>query len=162
MNEIWKKISFGKGDYEISNLGNIRKNGYLLKGQMNGKYKEIILSNGSSKKKFKVHRLVAEYFLSNPNNYPVVNHKDENPSNNAVSNLEWCTQKYNTNYGTCIRRRSKKHEKAVCQFKDGYFVKKWNSISNASECLGIDSSSITKVAKGMRKTAGGFNWKYDT
>ena len=53
-----------------------------------------------------VHRIVAETFINNPNNYKYVNHKDENPSNNCVTNLEWCTQKYNINYGTGNQKRS--------------------------------------------------------
>lgn len=52
-----------------------------------------------------IHRLVAEAFIPNPNNYPCINHKDENPSNNNIDNLEWCTYKYNANYGTGVERQ---------------------------------------------------------
>ena len=54
-----------------------------------------------------VHRIVAETFISNPNGYPQVNHKDENKLNNCVDNLEWCTASYNNSYGTCKERRIK-------------------------------------------------------
>ena len=51
-----------------------------------------------------IHRLIAEAFIPNPNNLPVVNHKDENKLNSSIDNLEWCTYEYNRNYGTCIER----------------------------------------------------------
>ena len=57
-----------------------------------------------------VHRVVADAFIPNPNNYPCINHKDENPANNKVENLEWCTYKYNNNYGTFAERRRKTME----------------------------------------------------
>lgn len=66
----------------------------------------ILKGNDGLNHTMRVHRIVAMAFLDNPNNYPIINHKDENPSNNHVDNLEWCTYKYNTNYGTAIERRS--------------------------------------------------------
>lgn len=53
-----------------------------------------------------IHRLVVEYFLSNLNNFPIINHKDKNPLNNNVSNLEWCTKAYNNSYGNRLKRVS--------------------------------------------------------
>lgn len=160
--EKWIPIAECDGLYEISNFGNVRKKGRLLKGQINNGYKEIMITYKGVRKKYKIHRLVAKAFLSNPNNYPVVNHKDENKSNNRVENLEWCTQKHNSNYGTCIQRRSKNHEKSVVQMQDGKTIKKWESVIKAGSNLLIDPSSIIKVAKGKRKTAGGFEWIYDS
>lgn len=85
--------------YAVSNYGNVMnvKNGKLLKLQVNKKgYVDIQLTNGRDNKKlFRVHRLVARYFIDNPNNYPYVNHIDGNKENNQVDNLEWCTPKQN-------------------------------------------------------------------
>ena len=100
-NEKWKKIN-GYKNYEVSSKGNIRnihtkkykavrktKTGYLITD---------LKENGTKQTKY-IHRLVAEAFVANLNNYPCVNHKDENKDNNCVENLEWCTVAYNNNYG---------------------------------------------------------------
>ena len=103
MEEIWKEVKIDNiSRYEISSYGNVRlKNGKSMscKTQSNG-YISIDLSDDfHNRKGYLVHRLVALTFIPNPNNYPIVNHKDENPRNNRVDNLEWCTPKYNSNYG---------------------------------------------------------------
>lgn len=106
--EIWKDIKGYEGAYQISNFGRIksfqgsdkyhkRKEIILSKGIRNT-YEIIQLSKNKTRKSFQVHRLVAEAFLPNPHNYPIVNHKDFNRLNNNVDNLEWCTQKHNVNY----------------------------------------------------------------
>ena len=125
--EIWKSLDFmGYTDYMVSNWGRVksierivlyndgRKYNYpekILKPNINIQrygYLQIILFKNKKPKTFKVHRLVALAFLENPNNYPQVNHKDENKDNNNASNLEWVTAKQNTNYGTRNKRASKK------------------------------------------------------
>lgn len=111
MDEIWKEIQGYEWLYEVSNLGNVRsverdvwdsRNGIrrrksvLLKQYtgVNG-YMRVGLSRDAVLKTFLVHRLVGFAFIENPNNYPQINHKDFNRSNNHVSNLEWVTSKMN-------------------------------------------------------------------
>ena len=104
--EIWKDIKGYEGLYLVSNLGDVYSclsNKKLKPGSDNG-YLKVNLCKNNKVKQFTVHRLVALAFLPNENNYPCVNHKDENPRNNNVNNLEWCTYKYNNNYGS-IRER---------------------------------------------------------
>lgn len=101
-----------------------------------------VLCNGK-RKHFKIHRLVATVFLPNPQNLPEVNHKDENPSNNCVDNLEWCSHKYNMNYGTVKERISKNnmgkscrngYEKPVIQYDlDGNFIALHKNIIQAAK-----------------------------
>ena len=109
MTEIWKKINLENFEhYEISNLGRVRNslNGKILQlDRCGGQKKCYYMIRVHNSKTVAVHRLVAMHFLDNPNNYPVVNHIDEDPSNNSVENLEWCTYKYNSNHGTVIERR---------------------------------------------------------
>ena len=123
MKEIWKDIPEYEGLYHASNLGNIRvlnrvvnsgiknnntviRKGKLLKQRINQGYYEVALSKNSKKRFLKVHRLIAITFIPNLNNFPSINHKDENKLNNNVNNLEWCSVKYNCNYGTRNKRIS--------------------------------------------------------
>ena len=116
MEEIWKPIKNYENEYQVSNLGRIKSlerydkfNRHIIEKILiprihTGGYLRV----GLNKKDFYIHRLVAEAFIPNPNDYPQVNHKDENSTNNNVSNLEWCTQKYNVNYGTLKERQRKR------------------------------------------------------
>lgn len=117
MRVIWKDIPNYEGLYQISNYGEIlRLKSYDSKGHLrnsrikkqstNGDgYKVVGLYKNGIETKFLVHRLVALMFIPNPEGYAEINHKDENKQNNIVSNLEWCSRKYNINYGTAIARR---------------------------------------------------------
>lgn len=109
-----------------------------------------------------VHRLVAKLFLDNPYGLEQVNHKDENKKNNCINNLEWCSNKYNANYGTRLERIAQGHNKPIYSLDIcGRPILKFESIVSASTYYGIDSSSIIKALKDKRYTAGGYRWKYD-
>ena len=110
--EIWKPVIGYEGLYEVSSYGRVKS---LCKYDSRNRFREerilklcanrlgylkVGLSSNNKTKKYLVHRIVAEAFIPNPNNLPIINHRDENPSNNNVDNLEWCTAKYNSNYGT--------------------------------------------------------------
>jgi len=127
-NEIWESIAGFEDSYEVSNHGRVRSldrlidryggkqslhRGRILKQNNNRKgkgYMVVTFCNQCVKSWHSVHRLVANAFMQNPENLPCINHKDEDPSNNHVENLEWCTHKYNTNYGTAIERMRKQNE----------------------------------------------------
>lgn len=112
----------------------------------------------------RVHRLVAETFIPNPNNLPQVNHKDENKENNDYSNLEWVTAKQNVNYGTRNARAAAGHAKKVemLDSKTKEVLKTFDCISDAYEYLQKPrkDSCISKVCKGQHKTAYGYAWRY--
>ena len=167
--EQWKDIIYEK-DYQISNLGRIKsfkwgKERILKQSQCMNGYYYVGLSKNGIVKTYQVHRLVAEAFIDNPDNLPQVNHKDENPQNNVVSNLEWCDAKYNNNYGTRNKRIGKsntngKLSKPVLQYTlDGQFVKEWSS---TMECKrnGYNQSHIIECCRKNRKTHKGFIWRY--
>lgn len=106
--EEWKEIPGYEGLYEISSYGRIKSMHYKKERIMkqldyNGYKKVVLWKNGSQKKEY-IHRLVAKLFIPNPHNLKEVNHKDENPSNNMVENLEWCNHRYNMIYGTARER----------------------------------------------------------
>lgn len=126
--EVWKDIKEFEGLYQISNQGRVKslprlvpfKHGLyrmtkekILKNRINGAgYGSVFLCKPNVQKQVLVHRLVAEAFVPNPLGLKIVNHKDEDPLNCNFENLEWCTHKYNLNYGTCperLRKYAKAH-----------------------------------------------------
>lgn len=195
MEEIWKDIEEYKGYYQVSNLGNVRSLDRIIKGnvgqpkkqkgaivnqRIRGLYMAVVLCKGNRRKDFSVHRLVAEAFIPNKDNYPCVNHKDENKLNNRVDNLEWCSYSYNINYGTCPQRIGYANKIKHTGMKQPKLEKsnksKWIILVNKNEKIkgaktaeikyGISSSNIIQCCLGKRKSAGKIEnlpaiWKYD-
>lgn len=159
--EIWKRIS-GFEDYEVSDLGRVRHGSHIMAQCPDHLgYVRINLCKDGVQTSRLVHRLVAEAFISNPRGFPVINHKDENPQNNAVDNLEWCTQKYNMNYGTCQSRRSRKLSKRVQQLdKAGNILSEYASVKEAYQKTGICKCQISRCCCRTAKTAGGYVWRF--
>ena len=170
MNEEWRDIKGYEGLYQISNLGRVKSLARATNNQYGkvdkilsttpdtGGYLHLNLCKNGKSKPFKVHRLVALHFIDNPNNYKEVNHKDENKQNNKVDNLEWCTSKYNCNYGTRTKRQSEKikgskhpNSRKVQCITTG---KKFNFIKEAAEYYSINKDSISNCCRGKSKSAG--------
>ena len=173
MQEIWKDIKDYEGYYQVSNLGRIKSLKRIVKGRwkniiikekiLNRKiengYLRVQLSKNNISKIFLVHRLVAETFIPNPNNYKEINHKDENTINNNVDNLEWCTHSYNINYGTRTQKTIDKMCKSILQYDlQGNFIKKWKTMNEAVRYY--HNAHICDVCKGKRQSASGYIWKY--
>lgn len=155
--ERWTNIKDYEGLYEVSEEGRVRslKRGKrrILKSWLSGGgYLQIALWKGGKRKKFLVHRLVAQAFLSNPNNYPEINHKDENKLNNCVENLEWCDRQYNIDYSV---------SKQVAQYDlKGNFIKTWKSAYEIQRQLGFNHSHISQCCLGKIKISHNYYWQY--
>ena len=144
--------------------------GRQLKQSMHDKgYKTVSLTKDGQTKQMFVHRIVAEAFLPNPENLPMVNHKDEDKTNNFLENLEWCTAAYNRTYGSAVERHAKKlrgreSEKRVAVIQrslDGEFMNWHGSIKDAAKSVNGATGAISAACKGTRKTAYGYRWEYD-
>lgn len=175
MEEIWKNIRDYEGLYQVSNLGRVKSLGNnktkkekIMKPSVNKSgYLLICLSKNGYIKNYLVHRLVAQAFIPNPYDLPQVNHKDEDKTNNVVSNLEWCDQKYNNNYGTRLERVAEKttngkKSKPVLKIDpiSNEIVAEFPSIMEVQRQLGIKHSHISECCNGKRNTAVGFIWQY--
>lgn len=156
------KILNGFKGYQISNTGiikSLKSNKILKQRKDKDGYLIINLSNGSYRNTIRVHKLVAKTFLDNPNNFPCINHKDENKENNNVENLEWCSFAYNLNYNNLRFRNGIKHSKSVIQFDTHKNkIQEFCSIKDAKKKTGINN--IIACCKGKQKTAGGYIWEY--
>lgn len=179
--EYWKPVLGYEGLYEVSNCGRVRsldtyrkgRNGSIIfcKGKILKPFKntqgylKVVLCKNGKVKTFRVHRLVAEAFISNPDNLPCVNHKDENKQNNVVSNLEWCSYSYNINFGTRNERMAKKNtngkrSKPVLQYTlDGQFVKEWQSTMECGR-NGFNQGAVAACCRGELKKYKDFIWRY--
>lgn len=167
MNEIWADIKGYEGKYQVSNKGRVKSLNYGNTGTeklmriANGRkgYKIICLTKNNKRKSAKVHRLVAEAFIPNPYNFPTVNHKDEDKSNNCAENLEWCTFEYNIRYGT----RSERTGTPVRQLDlNGAVIAEYKTASEAMRKTGADSSHIARCCRGEPhyNTAKGYKWEF--
>ena len=108
-------------------------------------YGKYSLSKNSKYYYYSAHRLVAQTFIPNPNNYPEVNHKDENPINNIYYNLEWCSKSYNINYGNRNAKVSLKLSKPIIQYDLNMDkIKEWDNARKISKELGYDFRNISQ------------------
>ena len=192
--EQWKNIEGYEGLYQVSNEGRIKslhreiiyKDGRkkvleerILHNFISDLgYYHVMLSKDGVPKRYKVHRLVAKAFIPNPENLPVINHKDENPKNNVVENLEWCTQGYNVHYGTMIERGRKKQLNREDKSKPldkidmttGEILESFKSASEVERNNPqFKTSSVSRCCRGGQYLNGkwqtisdykGFMWKY--
>ena len=133
-----------------------KKTGYLL----------VTLINEKGRKNKRIHRLLMETFIPNPDPaiYKHINHKDTNKLNNSLDNLEWCTPKENSQHALKNGLYDPVFEKlsvAICQYdKEGNFINEFPSIHEAGRSTNIAWQNISKVVRGIRPYAGGFHWKY--
>ena len=187
--EVWRDVVGYEGQYKVSSLGRVKRVPHERVGRYGKRYKligEKLLTPQVIRKgylrvhigfkwehtAFLVHRLVAEAFIPNPNNYPQVNHKNSNKQDNRVENLEWCTNEYNYHYGDRIKSFTKSYGVPIAQYtKDGVFVKSFEYATLAAQEVGGIVTNILTAARengtpatGGRKpfhkrTAYGYIWK---
>lgn len=184
--EIWKDVVGYEGFYKVSNKGNVHSvnrrdsrgikcGGRALKPAYTkaGYLKVVLCKNGMRYYKM-LHRLVAETFIPNPNNYTFINHIDNNPQNNIINNLEWCTQSYNIKYAYlygnakptkgCFKKNNIPYNrKKVNQYSlKNEYISTFNSIKEASQKTNTNAISISQCCKNKQKTANGYIWRYST
>ena len=166
--EILRDIPDYVGIYQVSNLGSVRRikrykaePGILRFAKTGIGYLRVCLSKDCKTKSFLVHRLVAIAFVPNPDALPYINHKNEIKTDNRAENLEWCTQKYNNNYGTARFRSSVTQSTPVVQLTtDGKKIREFYGMHEAERETGVCVQNIHKCCNGVYKTAGGYKWKY--
>ena len=168
--------------YSIDTNGNVYShisNKYLKPNVLNTGYVTVQLFKNKKGKRLLIHRLVAKTFIPNPNNLPQINHKDENKQNNNVKNLEWCTAKYNMNFGIASKTRhsnidystqkrkeiaiinGRKCSKPILQIKNNKIIGKFKSGAEASRKTNTNHSHLLECCNGKRHTANGYEWKFD-
>ena len=177
LNEIWKSIK-DYPNYEISNYGRVKSkvNNKILKPTFDSRgYYVVSLYNENGKSIPKtIHRLVANAYLKNENNYPVVNHINGIKTDNRVENLELCTQSHNvkeayrlglekpqlTGLGKLGKLNKKSHLIEQIDINTGKIINRYYGVCEAYRKTNINFKNIHSVLKNKRKTAGGYIWRY--
>lgn len=153
------------GDYTVLRNGRIFKRNWNRSGTTR-EVKQTLHPDGYltimyKGKRVTSHRLLAKAFISNPDNLPQINHRDEVKTHNDVFNIEYCDAKYNCNYGTRTERSSKSRSKKVYQYTlDGEFVREWQSATEVERQLSFYQGNICNCCNGKKKSAHGFIWSY--
>lgn len=164
MLEQWKTIS-NASNYEVSNLGNVRNKTtkYILKGRITKSgYLQVSIKLDETQKFTNqyIHRLVALYWIENPQQKKEVNHIDGNKENNNVDNLEWVTAFENQKHRHSIGINKTSHRRVGKYSKEGELIKEYNSIVEAANAEESPRVSIDSVLQGRRYTLKGYVWKY--
>ena len=196
-NEIWRPVVGYEGWYEVSSFGNLRsvdragvdvfgvarryKGRMISSDSLSYGYPVAILMKNGKRKTVRIHRIVAEAFIPNPDNKPFIDHIDTNRRNARVENLRWVDRAENANNPNSIKNYSRSATKEfgsgwktintrnankschsevpVCQYSlDGIFIRRYRSIAEAGEVTGIAKGNIDRAHKGVFKQAGGFLW----
>lgn len=162
MDEEWRDVVGYEGLYKVSNLGNVYSchvNRNLSAATHKDGYKFVILSNKGKQKYMMVHRLVAEAFIDNPDSSPIINHKDQNPANNNVDNLEWCDYVYNATYNDAHIKRGDSLSKHVYAYDNsGELIAEYKSAHEAERITGIHNSGIIASCRDDYRTCKGSVW----
>jgi len=174
--EIWKDIPGYEGLYQVSNYANVRSLRFgkikIIKSHKDKLgYKHIRLRKDGKRKMYLVHRLVAMAFIPNPDNLPIINHKDENPDNNSPENLEWCTYQYNNTYGHHGEKLSKSitgtinrkgTSKVVLQIdiETEQIIEEYPSAREVERRTGFNQGFICKCCRGEKNKAYNYIWKF--
>ena len=155
MTEI-KDIPEFEGLYGATSDGRIysyRRQKFLKAVNGNKGYKQLCLHKDTKPYMRYLHRLVASAWIPNPDNLPEINHKDEDKSNNDISNLEWCTREYNLDCRTSIEKLKKP---IYCVELDRVF----ESGKAVADCLGVDQASVSDCCRGALKSTHGYHFKF--
>lgn len=161
--EIWRDIPGYEGLYQVSNYGRVKSLNYKCTGSeklmkqtcLVSGHLEVRLCKDGIVKAFRIHRLVAESFIPNPNNHEIVHHIDHNPQNNTVENLEWTsTTDHKSLHHKCNGGSAGRSCKTVYQYTlNGNLLAVWESAAEAARKLRFSQGCITTCCKG------GFNYK---
>lgn len=164
--ELWKNVVGYENLYLVSNYGNIMSLNYnctgqskLLKPALRGNYLAVELFKDKVGVIFSVHRLVAEAFIPNPNNYPEVNHIDESKENNSMYNLEWCTRLYNINYGSRTKKSIIAQSKKVIRIDEHGVIYNYDSVNSTKE-FGFIPQAVSECCRGKRKFHKRSRWQF--
>lgn len=148
-----KDIKNYEGLYAITSCGKVwsyrRKR--FIKPKVDKGYLRVVLRKDKEQKWVFIHRLVAEAYIPNPNNYDTVDHIDFDKTNNCVNNLQWMSRSENSG-----KRRDYGYKPVRCIELNTIY----HSIAEAGGRLNLDKSSIGKVCRGERKTTGGYHWEF--
>ena len=163
---MWKKYYFNEKEteYSVSTDGLVKKdtkNDYILSQSSQQDYKFVTLLIEGKQKRLRVHRMVAETFIPNPENKPFVNHIIGNRSDNNVENLEWVTPSENTQHAVATGLMNNGRKRAVIQYNlNGDKMMTFESASEAARQTGSPQSKITMCCRRQRETANDYQWRY--
>lgn len=162
---MWKKFYFEgvETDYSVSTEGVVRKDttDYILSQSSQQDYKFVTLLIAGKQKRMRVHRMVAETFLDNPEKKPYVNHINGNRGDNNVENLEWVTPSENTQHAVETGLFVSGRARPVIQYNlDGMQMATFESASEAARQTGGSQSKITMCCRRQRQTANDYQWRY--